>query len=129
MEGGGNMAKELNRKQKAFCERYIVDFNGTRSYMDVYGTEDEKTAGIMASRTLKKPHIRLYIQQLLKEKVSEDLTPDRILYELMSIAFDHEVPYSERLKALQHLSKLMGMEVTRIQTEQVIFVGESDIKD
>ena len=123
------MARELNRKQKAFCERYIVDFNGTKSYMEVYETDNEKNAGIMASRMLKKPHVRLYIQDLLKQRVSEDLTPDRILYELMSIAFDHEVPYSERLKALQHLSKLMGMEVTKVQMEQVVFIGESEMMD
>lgn len=120
---------ELNRKQKAFCERYIVDFNGTRSYLDVYDTTDEKVAGINASKLLKRQDIRLYIQQLLKEKVSEDLTPDRILYELMSIAFNHEVPYSERLKSLQHLSKLMGMEVTKVQMEQVVFIGESEMMD
>ena len=123
------MARELNRKQKAFCERYIVDFNGTKSYMEVYETDNEKNAGISACNMLKKPHVRLYIQELLKEKVSQDLTPDRILYELMSIAFDHEVPYGERLKALQHLSKLMGMEVTKVQMEQVVFIGEEDIKD
>lgn len=120
---------KLNRKQQAFCERYIVDFNGTKSYLAVYDTESETVAGINASKLLKKPQIRLYIQELLKQKVSEDLTPDRILYELMSIAFNHEVPYSERLKALTHLSKLMGMEVTRIQTEQVIFMGESEMLD
>lgn len=120
---------ELNTKQKLFCERYIVDFNGTRSYLDIYNTEDEKVAGINASKLLKRPDVRLYIQQLLKEKVSEDLTPDRILYELMSIAFNHDVPYSERLKALTHLSKLMGMEVTKVQMEQVIFVGEEEMMD
>lgn len=123
------MAKELNQKQKLFCERYIKDFNGTRAYLEVYDTEDEKVAGINASKLLKRQDIRLYIQELIKEHVSQELTPDRILYELMDIAFNHEVPHNTRLQALQHLSKLMGMEITKIQMEQVVFVGEDEIQD
>lgn len=123
------MAKELNAKQKQFCERYIKDFNGRRSYMEVYGTEDEDVADAAASRLLKKVEVRLYIQQLIKEHVSQELTPDRILYELMEIAFDRNATQNTRLQALQHLSKLMGMEVTKVQLEQVIFVGEDEIQD
>ena len=123
------MAKELNAKQKQFCERYIKDFNGRRSYMEVYGTEDEDIADASASRLLKKVEVRLYIQDLIKEHVSNELTPDRVLYELMDIAFNHDIPHNTRLQALQHLSKLMGMEVTKIQMEQVIFVGEDEMID
>lgn len=123
------MAKELNAKQKQFCERYIKDFNGRRSYMEVYEVEDENTADIGANRLLKKPQVRLYIQQLIKEHVSQELTPDRILYELMEIAFDRNATQNTRLQALQHLSKLMGMEVTKVQLEQVVFVGEDEMDD
>ena len=123
------MAKELNARQKQFCERYIKDFNGTRSYLEVYNTESESVAAINASKLLKDERIRKYIQELIREHVSQDLTPDRILYELMDIAFNHEVPYNVRLQALQHLSKLMGMEVTKVKMEQVIFVGEDEMMD
>ena len=49
----------------------------------------------------------------------------------MEIAFSHDgsIPPNIRLQALQHLSKLMGMEVTKVQMEQVIFVGEDELKD
>lgn len=124
------MAKgKLNQKQKEFCERYIKDFNGTRAYLDVYDTESEKVAGINASKLLKREDIRLYIQELIREHVSQELTPDRILFELMDIAFDHDTPKNVRLQALQHLSKLMGMEVTKVQLEQVIFTGEDELID
>ena len=119
----------LNKKQKEFCERYIKDFNGTRAYMEVYEMDNEKNAGISACRLLKMPKCRLYIQELIKEHVSHELTPDRILYELMDIAFDHDTPQNTRLQALQHLSKLMGMEVTKVQLEQVIFTGEDELID
>lgn len=119
----------LNKKQKEFCERYIQDFNGTRSYMEVYGTENEKNAGICASRLLKREDVRLYIQDLLHEHVSHELTPDRILHELMEIAFDRDTQKNVRLQALQTLAKLMGMEVARVQLEQVIFEGECELID
>lgn len=123
--------KELTAKQKMFCHRYIVDFNGTKAYLDVFETDNEKVAGINASRLLKREDIRLYIQDLIKEKVSEDLTPDRVLFELMEIGFSHDgsVPHNVRLQALQTLAKLMGMEVTKVQMEQVIFVGEDEMMD
>lgn len=122
--------KPLNMKQKLFCERYIKDFNATQSYLEVYGCEYD-TARANAPKLLKREDIRLYIQDLIKENVSQDLTADRILYELMDLAFNHDgsIPPNIRLQALQHLSKLMGMEVTKVQMEQVVFVGEDDIHD
>lgn len=125
------MSKELNAKQKKFCEEYIKDFNATRAYMEAYDTDDVKGAGASSSRLLKNPLIRTHIQELIKECVSNDLTPNRILFELMELAFSHDgsVPHNIRLQALQHLSKLMGMEVTKVQMEQVIFVGEDEMMD
>ena len=122
--------KPLNAKQKLFCERYIKDFNATQSYLEVYECEYD-TARANATKLLKREDVRLYIQELIKENVSQDLTADRILYELMEIAFSHDgsIPPNIRLQALQHLSKLMGMEVTKVQMEQVIFVGEDELKD
>ena len=119
----------MTTKQKLFCERYIVDFNATKAYLEIFDTESEKVAGINASKLLKKVEIREYIQQLIREKVSDDLTPDRILYELMGIAFDYDITTKDRLQALIHLSKLMGMEVTKVQLEQVIFEGENELSD
>lgn len=123
--------KELNKKQKAFCEEYIKDFNITRAYMRAYGTENEDSACICGIRLLKDARIRLYTQELIKEHVSSELTPDRILFELMDLAFNHDgsVPYSIKLQSLQTLAKLMGMEVTKVQLEQVIFEGENELSD
>lgn len=122
--------KPLNHKQKRFCELYVESFNAYKAYLEAYKCEPA-TANSEGSRLLKRKDIREYIQQLIAEHVSEDLTPNRILYELMDIAFSHDdtIPPNVKLQALQHLSKLMGMEVTKIQMEQVIFTGEDDIED
>lgn len=122
----------MTTKQKLFCEEYLSNgFNGTKAYLEVFDTESEKVAGINASKLLKKVEIREYIQELIKEHVSSELTCDRILYELMDLAFNHDgsVPHNVRLSALQHLSKLLGMEVTKVQMEQVVFIGEEEMMD
>ena len=121
--------KELNVRQRLFCERYIVDFNGTQAYLDVYEGCTYETAMTQSSKLLKKVEIREYIQQLIKEKVSEDLSPNRILYELMDLAFNRDNPQNIRLQALDKLSRLMGMEVTKIQMEQVVFIGEDEMME
>ena len=123
--------KELNKKQKLFCEEYIKDFNITKAYMRAYETDNADSACVCGIKLLKDVRIRLYIQELIKEHVSQELTPDRVLFELMDLAFNHDgsVPYNIKLQALQHLSKLMGMEVTKVQLEQVIFEGENELTD
>lgn len=121
--------KELNVRQRLFCERYIVDFNGTQAYLDVYEGCTYETAMTQSSKLLKKVEIREYIQELIREKVSEDLSPNRILYELMDLAFNRDNPQNIRLQALDKLSRLMGMEVTKIQMEQVVFIGEDEMME
>ena len=61
--------------------------------------------------------------------MSEDLTPNRILFEMMDIAFNRELDERIRLDALSKLAKLMGMEITKVQMEQIVFVGESEMMD
>ena len=108
--------KPLKKKKKRFCELYVESFNAYKAYLEAYKCEPA-TANSEGSRLLKREDVRKYIQELIEEHVSEDLTPNRILYELMDIAFSHDdetIPPSVKLQALQHLSKLMGMEVTKI---------------
>ena len=126
---GSEKKKELNVRQRLFCERYIVDFNGTQAYLDVYEGCTYETAMVQSSKLLKKVEIREFIQQLIKEKVSDELTPSRILYEMMDIAFNRNLDERIRLDALSKLSKLMGMEITKVQMEQIVFVGESEMMD
>ena len=66
---------------------------------------------------------------MIRTYVSQELTPNRILYEMMDIAFNHELDERIRLDALGRLAKLMGMEVTKVQMEQIVFVGEAEMMD
>lgn len=123
--------KTLTQKQKLFCEKYIENgFNGTQAYLDVYtNTTETSVASSCACKMLKLPYICEYIQELIRTYVSQELTPNRILYEIMDIAFNHELDERIRLDALGRLAKLMGMEVTKVQMEQIVFVGEAEMMD
>ena len=76
----------LSLKQKTFCHEYIVDFNATQSA--IKAKYSEKTAGSMGAENLKKPEIQAYIDELTRQKlVVADLTKEKILEELMALAF------------------------------------------
>lgn len=65
----------VTEKQKKFADEYLIDLNGTRAYMEVYKNVSKKTAGNSASRLLKKPEIREYIDREL-EKIHSEKTAD-----------------------------------------------------
>jgi phage terminase small subunit len=55
-------SKELNSKQKKFCEEYIFDFNGTRAAKAA--GYSAATAYSIASENLRKPEVKAYIEEL-----------------------------------------------------------------
>lgn len=58
---------ELNDNQKAFCNGYIFDWNGTRAYMAAYPNSSEAAAGVSAHELLKNPKIKAYIEDIQKD--------------------------------------------------------------
>jgi len=60
-----NQEKELNERQKTFCNEYIYDWNATRAYSIAY--PDEKTNESIranASRLLTNDNIQAYIKEI-----------------------------------------------------------------
>lgn len=56
--------KQLTANQKRFCEEYVKDNNGTRSYLAVYSTKNADTAGASAAKTLQIPAVKEYLKKL-----------------------------------------------------------------
>ena len=80
------MAKKLTPKQKAFCEEYIIDFNGTQSA--IRAGYSKKTANEIASQNLTKLNIQEYTQELIaKRSERTEITADRVLAEIAKLAF------------------------------------------
>ncbi|WP_169531203.1 terminase small subunit [Azotobacter chroococcum] len=80
--------QELNPKEIAFVEAYLSCYNGTRSYMRVYGTDNEGSASTLSSRLLEKVEIRAYLAKRMKamfERTEE--AADRLIQQLQYAAY------------------------------------------
>lgn len=57
------MAKELNEKQKLFCENYVANgFNATKAYLDAYESDSPKSAAVSGCELLRKASIQEYLK-------------------------------------------------------------------
>lgn len=89
--------KKLNENQKVFCEQYVIDWNGTRSYKVAYPKEkSDHTAASCAYNLLRITEIKDYIEELKKKTaelagispLSQVLELKKIAYSNMSSLFD-----------------------------------------
>ena len=58
--------KKLTAKQQRFCDEYLIDLNATQAA--IRAGYSPKTAAVIAAENLKKPNIRNYIDERMKEK-------------------------------------------------------------
>lgn len=65
--------KRLTKKEKGFVKDYLKTGNGTRSALNNYDTTSENTAAVIASENIRKPHIKILV---------EDAFPDEMLFEI-----------------------------------------------
>lgn len=79
--------KELTPKQEAFCNEYIIDFNGTQSA--IRAGFSEKTARQQADRLLSKLDIQARVKELIdKRSARTEITQDKVLIEIARLAFN-----------------------------------------
>ena len=70
---------KLTNKQRAFCEHYIQTWNGTEAARRAKYRGNNDTLGVIAHENLRKPKIKKYIEDRLKELT---LTSDEVLIRL-----------------------------------------------
>lgn len=105
--------EKLTKKQELFCYEYIKDFNGSKAA--IRAGYSEKSSRNIAAETLAKPYIQKFI-----EKISNDifksigLRAERVIHEIVNIAFNEENPSNTRIKALEILLERFSNEsITR----------------
>ncbi|MDY0256240.1 terminase small subunit [Gudongella oleilytica] len=76
----------LTKKQKIFCDEYLIDLNATQAAIRAgYSVE---SAGSIGNENLKKPEIRACIEKAMAERSKRTgINADRVLRELARIAF------------------------------------------
>lgn len=62
----------MTEKNKIFCDEYLIDLNGTRAYKAAYkNIKKDSVAAARASKLLKKPEIKEYIDKRLAQMKDE----------------------------------------------------------
>lgn len=62
------MEKKMTKKQKRFCDEYLIDLNATQAA--IRAGYSKKTAYSIGVENLKKPDIKKYIDERMAEKQS-----------------------------------------------------------
>lgn len=106
--------KELTPKQKAFCDEYLIDLNGTRAYKETYkSVKSDAAARVNASRLLAKANAKEYIAEKMK-KIQSEKTADleEVIRFFSSVMrgeekdqFDLDTAISDRLSAGRELMR------------------------
>lgn len=76
--------KDLNDKQKKFCNEYLIDLNATQAA--IRAGYSEKTARVIAAQNLSKLNIQEYIQQLQEGIQKRNrISQDEIIQDLIEV--------------------------------------------
>jgi len=115
----------MNDRQRAFCQYYAADPDGTAAA--IKAGYSKRTAAAIASENLRKPELLDYIKQLQAEaeaaRVADLVEVKRFWTETMR---DEEQRVEFRLKASELLAKSSGEFVQRVDlTAQV----EAEVED
>ena len=102
----------LTDSQKKLCWNIVVEgMTQKEAYMDAYpNCGSEYQAQCNASKTLSKPHVKEYCDELRDTMLKTSMLNSQLITsELMKIAFDEKVSTANRLKALDKLARVCGM--------------------
>ncbi len=105
-------ATRLTDSQKKLCWNIVVEgMTQKEAYLDAYpGCGSEYQAQCNASKTLSKPHVKAYCDELRDTMLKTSMLNSQLVTsELMKIAFDEKVSTANRLKALDKLARVCGM--------------------
>lgn len=76
--------RKLTRKQRAFCDEYLIDKNGAQAA--IRAGYSEKTAKAIASENLTKPNVKAFLDEKLSEQSKRtEITADWVLESLKEV--------------------------------------------
>ena len=116
----------MTEKQKLFAENYLANgFNAREAYYSAFGENGNKQPSYPYP-FLKNPEIANYIRKR-REEIYESLNIDatRVMQEIADLAFEvkNGNNTTSKLRALELLSKNLGLQVQKLETKDVIEVS------
>lgn len=145
---------KLTDKQKRFCDEYLIDLNATQAA--IRAGYSKKTAFIIANENLKKPYIKGYIDERLKQLEDKRIAKaDEVLKYLTSVmrnevkeevvvveskgdgcssarTIKKDMSAKDRNKAAELLGKRYRLFTEKVEADvnhTVVFEGEDEIED
>jgi phage terminase small subunit len=119
----------LTPLQERFCQEYVVDVNGTQAAIRAGYSDNVKAASVQAARLLVNARVVSKIQTLMKARSRRtELTADRILREIMKIAFsDLSQAFDDEgnLLKIKDMPRSIRCAIAGIDTEEM-FEGYGD---
>jgi len=78
----------LNRKQKAFCDEYLIDLNAKQAA--IRAGYSPKTSEWIGPNLLKKSHVSAHIAEMMQQRSTRtQITADNVLRELAKLGFSN----------------------------------------
>lgn len=145
---------KLNARQKAFCEYYVACGNATEAAKKA--GYSERTAYSMGNENLKKPELKKYIDEMLKELEEKRMASAEEVIKFLTASMRGEIEEDvivvegqgdgisearvekkqlsakDRIKAAELLGKrhMLWTDKTKIEgTIPVMIVGEDELED
>ena len=126
------LAQKLTKKERIFADEYVKTTNGTQSA--ITAGYSEKTASVTASKMLRKPKVRQYIDAIMDERSKSTIaTADEVLEYLTRVvrgeekdAFGLDVSVADKTKAAELLGKRHMLFTDKVKLDAEIEIDISD---
>ena len=124
--------KKLSIKQQSFCQEYLKEFNGTKSYQLIYSVVKENVAAASASRLLRNVKIQAFLTVLTQKQAEKaEITVEWVIQELKQLytrcqsSLTSKGAIAGATKQLELLGKHIGMWIDR--SELTINIKEVNV--
>lgn len=126
------LAQKLTKKERIFADEYVKTTNGTQSA--ITAGYSEKTASVTASKMLRKPKVRQYIDAIMDERSKDTIaTADEVLEYLTRVvrgeekdAFGLDVSVADKTKAAELLGKRHMLFTNKVKLSAEVEIDISD---
>jgi phage terminase small subunit len=123
------MPRELTEKQRLFAEFYTGEakFDATVAAEMAGYKGNFRTVASTASRLLRNDLVRDYLDKKSREAADRStvITPERLIELLAGFAEDTELNTAHRLRAIENLCKVFGMNLHQIKVDANVKVEET----
>lgn len=113
--------KDLTFKQKQFCEQYVIDWNGARSYKHVYPNVKQSTAEVNASKLLSNTKVLAYIEEIQRDLARLcGVSSARNILELKKIAYSSIHNYKSNWMTLKEWEEVSEDDKAAIMSIDIV---------